>query len=172
YLINSVGDGVTAQERIMCLDAAAGKVHWEHKFNVFHTDIDILRVGWTNLAGDPETGNIYSHGTQGLFMCFDKAGKIVWSHSLTEEYGRVSGYGGRNSSPVVDGDLVIIGMLNASWGDQAGPGNRWLAVEKKTGMPVWWSASPNRPKDTYSSVPVVAVINGERLLITGRGGAS
>jgi outer membrane protein assembly factor BamB len=169
YYINSAGEGITGQERVLCLDAASGKLIWEYKFNVWHTDIDILRVGWTNLAGDPETGNIYAAGTQGLLLCFNKDGKMLWSHSLTEEYGRISGYGGRNSSPVVDGDLVIYGMLNASWGDQAGPGNRFLGLDKRTGVPVWWSAPTARPKDTYASVPVIAVINGERLLISGAG---
>ncbi|MBV9124426.1 MAG: PQQ-binding-like beta-propeller repeat protein, partial [Planctomycetes bacterium] len=169
YLIDSSGAGITSQERIVCFEENTGKVLWEKKFNVWHTDIDILRLGWTNLAGDPETGHLYVHGTQGLFMCLDQDGKVVWSHSLAEEYGRISGYGGRNSSPIVDGDLVILGILNASWGEQAGPGNRWLAVNKHTGIPVWWSASPVRPKDTYASVPVIAVINGERLLITGGG---
>src|SRR5262249_51230218 len=40
---------------------------------------------------------------------------------------------------------------------------------KKTGEPVWWSWTGTQPKDTYSSIPVVAVINGERLLISGGG---
>jgi outer membrane protein assembly factor BamB len=153
----------------MCFDAESGKVLWEYKFNVWLADIDILRVGWTNLAGDPETGNIYAAGTQGLLLCFDRDGKVLWQHSLTEEYGRITGYGGRISSPTVDGDLVIYGMLNANWGDQAGPGNRFIAFDKRNGTPVWWSAPTERPKDTYASCPVVAVINGERLLITGAG---
>jgi len=169
FFINSAGEGLTGQERVMCFDAETGNVLWENKFNVWLADIDILRVGWTNLAGDPETGNIYAAGTQGLLICFNRDGKVIWQHSLTEEYGRITGYGGRISSPTVDGDLVIYGMLNANWGDQAGPGNRFIAFDKRTGTPVWWSAPCERPKDTYASCPVVAVINGERLLITGAG---
>ena len=71
-----------------------------------------------NLAADAETGNIYAHGVQGLFICFNPDGKVLWQKSLTEEYGRVTGYGGRVGSPIVDEDLVIIHMLHASWGDQ------------------------------------------------------
>src|SRR5947209_2493332 len=37
YLINKVGEGITQQERVMCLDEKTGKVQWEHKFNVFHS---------------------------------------------------------------------------------------------------------------------------------------
>jgi outer membrane protein assembly factor BamB len=170
YIINQAGEGVNEQERVMCFDANTGKVLWQYRFNVFQTDIVSARVGWTNLAGDPETGNIYAHGVQGLFFCFDKDGKVLWSRSLTEEYGRVSGYGGRVNSPTVDGDLVIIAMLNSSWGDQARGGNRLLAMDKRTGTPVWWSELPGPIRGTYYSCPVIAVINGERLLITGGSG--
>jgi outer membrane protein assembly factor BamB len=169
YIINGAGDGIDQQERVMCFDAAAGKLLWEYKFSVFHTDIVAVRLGWTNLAGDPETGNVYAHGTSGLFFCFDPDGHILWSHSLTEEYGRISGYGGRVTSPIVDGDLVIIGMMNASWGDQARGGTRFLAMDKRTGDPVWWTSTGGPPKDTYYSVPAVGVINGERILISGSG---
>jgi outer membrane protein assembly factor BamB len=167
YLINDAGEGLNEQERVMCFDAATGKVLWQHRFNVFFTDVVSARVGWACLAGDRETGNVYAHGVQGLFFCFDKDGKVLWQHSLTEEYGRISGYGGRVNSPIVDGDLVIMGMVNASWGDQTRGGNRFLAMDKRTGTPVWWSQPTEGVRGTYSSIPVVEVINGQRQLITG-----
>jgi len=166
FIINGVGHEVTQQERVMCLDANNGKVLWERKFNVFHTDIVSVRLGWASLAGDPKTGNIYGHSTAGLFFGYDQEGKLLWSHSLIEEFGRFTGYGGRVTTPTVDGDLVIVGMINSSWGDQKG-GNRWLAVNKMTGVPVWWADSGLPPKDSFYAVPVVAVINGQRLLICG-----
>jgi outer membrane protein assembly factor BamB len=168
-IINKVGENVTQQERVQCFDAESGKLLWEHKFNVFLTDIVRDRLGWTHLCGDPETGNFYAHGTQGFLIAFDKEGKILWQHSLTEEYGRITGYGGRVVSPVVDGDLVIVGMLNADWGELTIGGNRFVAFDKRTGDVVWWGTSGYRVKDTYYSAPVVAVINGERLLISGGG---
>jgi len=167
YIINHLGSGETTQERVMCLDANIGKVLWEYKFNVWHTDIVTVRLGWTNLAGDPKTGNIYAQGTQGLFFCFDKDGKILWQRSLTEEYGRISGYGGRVTSPVVADDLVVVGMLNSSWGDQGKGGCRFLAMDKLTGAVVWWSEPGGAPKDTFYSVPVVTVMNGQKILISG-----
>src|SRR6266446_6711159 len=153
YLINNVGKEQTEQERVLCLDADTGKLIWEHKFNVWHTDIVSARLGWTNLAGDPATGNIYAHGTQGLLLCFDKDGKILWQHSLTEEYGRISGYGGRTASPLVADNLVIVGMLNSSWGDLGKGGNRFVAFDKNNGDVVWWADPVGPPKDTYYSTP-------------------
>jgi outer membrane protein assembly factor BamB len=166
YILNNVGKGITEQERVMAFDADTGKVLWEYKFNVWHTDIVSVRLGWTNLAGDPATGNVYAHGTQGLLLCLNKDGKLVWSRSLTEEYGRITGYGGRVTSPTVDGDLVIIGMVNSSWGAHAKGANRFVAFDKRTGEVVWWATLPGIPRTYYSGL-VVATINGERLLISG-----
>jgi outer membrane protein assembly factor BamB len=179
YIINYAADRIkkddgkvtedprTIEERVMCFDEKTGKVLAEYKFPVFHTDIVTVRLGWTNLASDPKTGNIYAHGTQGLLLCLDKDLKLKWQRSLTEEYGRITGYGGRVNSPAVDGDLVIIGMLNSSWGDQAKGANRYVAFNKDTGEVVWWSTPFEVQKGTYYSVPVFATINNQRLYITG-----
>lgn len=169
YFINNTGSGIEEQERVVCLDEKDGKLIKEHKFNVFLTDIVSVRLGWTTPVGDPETGNVYVHGTQGLFFCFDKDLNVLWQHSMTEEYGRVSGYGGRVTSPIVEGDLVILGMLNASWGYQAMGRTRFVAFDKKTGKVVWWASGGYPPKDTYYSTPVVANIAGQRLLVSGGG---
>ncbi len=178
YLINydaktaKVGNKIedvaeSIRERVMCLDEKTGKVKWQHTFPVFHTDIVTSRLGWTNIVADPATGYIYAHGTQGLFMCLDGTdGKVIWQRSMGEEYGRVSGYGGRVTSPIVDEDLAILGMVNTSWGDQAKGGNRYYAFNKRTGEVVWIS-QPAASGGTYYSAPVVATINNQRLLISG-----
>jgi outer membrane protein assembly factor BamB len=155
------------QERVMCLDANTGKVIWQYHFNVWHSDIVTTRLGWTNMAGDPVTGNVYAHGTQGLLLAFDKNGKLLWQHSMIEEYGRFTGYGGRVTSPVVDGDLVVLGMVNSGWGDFAKGGNRYVAFDKNTGDVVWWSSPCGQPKNSYYSAPIGATIKGQRQIISG-----
>jgi outer membrane protein assembly factor BamB len=73
-------------------------------------------VGWAALAGDPETGNVYAQNVDGQLVGLDRAGKVVWSHRLGEEYGRGSGYGGRTLIPVVDEDRVIVGVVGSILG--------------------------------------------------------
>lgn len=167
YIVNGAGEGIYEGERVMCFDADSGKVLWEDKFNLFNTDIVANRVGWNSPVGDPETGHIFIHGSQGFLRCYDKDGKIVWNHNLTEEYGRVSGYGGRIVGPTLDGDLLIVGMISGSWGDFARGASRFVAFNKNNGQVVWWSTLPSQIYFTHSSNPVVAVINGQRLLIGG-----
>ncbi len=167
YVIGRVGLDITEQERVACFDAETGKMLWEHRFNVFHSTIPFNRLGWTSLAGDTETGYIYAHTISGVFACFDKDGKVVWSRSLTEEFGRFTGYGGRTVTPVVDGDLVILSFLNTSWGSHAAMRHRYFAFDKKTGEVVWTTTPGGPPKDTTYPVSVVAEINNRRLLIDG-----
>src|SRR5262245_42891449 len=168
YIINGVGEGVEEGERVMCFEEKTGKPIWEYRFNVFHTDIVSSRLGWTTLTADPATGNVYAHATAGLLFCFDgKTGKVLWHRSLTEEFGRISGYGGRIVTPIFDSGLVIVGMVNSSWGDHARASNRFVAFDGKTGEVVWWGDTGTAIKGTYYSSPVIAVIGGQRLLISG-----
>src|SRR5260370_4763967 len=111
YLINDAEEGVKEQERVMCVNADTGDKVWEKRFNVFHTSIVSSRVGWTNVIGDPATNKVYAHGVQGLLYCFDgKDGKVLWTHSLTDEYGRISGYRGPGRSPATGGRRVGVGL--------------------------------------------------------------
>ncbi len=167
YVVGRTGKDVTEQERVACFDAETGALIWDHSFNVFHTTIPFNRVGWASPAADPETGYVYAHGVGGLFFCFDRDGRIVWSKSLTEEYGRISGYGGRTHTPFVEGDLVLISYLSTGWGKQGIPRHRYFAFDKRTGDLVWISTPGGPPKDTTYAVPVIAQVGGQRALLVG-----
>jgi outer membrane protein assembly factor BamB len=158
---------LTEGERITCFDANTGKVLWEYKVNVYHAEVVTSRLGWTTLTADPSTGYIYAHTTAGALICLDKDGKHIWTRHLSEEFGRFTGYGGRIVSPIFDSGLVICAIVNSSWGDQARGGNRFIAFDAKTGQVVWISEPGKTNKGTYQSTPVIAVINGQRLLVAG-----
>jgi len=168
YVTGPVGEGTCRQERIMCLDARTGATMWEHRFNVFHSDIVENRVGWTAPVGDPETGNIYVHGTGGELFAFDRDGKLLWKWSLTEEFGRSDGYGGRLQTPVIDEDRVIISFtyILTQWDTgKAKAGHRYYAFDKRTGEVVWVAQPGGRPLNTTYSAPVVTVAEGRRILV-------
>ena len=172
YVIGRVGKDITEQEQVACFDAKTGKLLWEQRFNVFHSTIPFNRLGWASLAGDTDTGKIYVHTISGMFLCFTGNGEIVWSRSLTEEFGRISGYGGRIHTAIVTGNLVIISFLNTSWGGHVVPRHRYFAFDKNTGDVVWVTAPGGQPLDTTYSTPVVATIKGQLLLIGGNADGS
>ena len=69
YVICRADEGMpTAGEKVVCADAATGKIIWENKFNVYLSDVPAERIGWSSCTGDPETGNIYALGVCGYFQ--------------------------------------------------------------------------------------------------------
>jgi len=168
--IGRVGEALDKQEVVACFDAGDGHKLWERRFGVFQTAVPFSRVGWANPTADPETGNLYVQTVAGELAALDRKGAIVWSHSLTEEYGRISGYGGRTHSPIVDEDRVVISFSNVGWGETAAPRHRTYAFDKRTGALLWVATPGGAPLTiTTQSVPTIAVIKGQRLLIEGNG---
>src|SRR5262245_57741356 len=135
------GDISLTQERLVAIDADNGRVQWEKRFSVYLSDVPQHRAGWASPAVDPATGNIYMMTVGAQLIALDPAGKVIWDRSLPEEYGAVTTHGGRTTSPIIDGDKVIINTLIMSWGDLGRPGNRYFAFDKKTGQTIW-IASP------------------------------
>ena len=134
---------------------------------MFHSDVPAHRVAWASPAADPETGNIYAHGDQGILLALSRDGKLLWERSLNEEFGAITTHGGRTTSPIIEGDLVIVNVLNAGWGTFARTGNRYFAFDKKTGESVWVSSPQARHYDTNYSTPIAATVDGTRMIIVG-----
>ena len=170
YVIGRAGKGITQQEHIACFDAETGDLCGKKKFNVWHSTISFNRLGWANLGADSETGNIYAHLVSGLLICFDPDGNAVWTRSLTEEFNRFSGYGGRLHTPVVDGDLVIISMGQPRVGGQTAFSSVFCPEQTHGASRVDGASGGGGQKDlTIYSTPVVAAIDGQRVLIAGNG---
>jgi len=176
YLNCRTADDVTdpeekihAREQVVCWDAETGDVVWKDVFNVYQTDIPAPRVGWASMVGDPETGNVYVHSVSGVFKCYSPDGDVLWEYSLFEEFGKISGYGGRTQTPIIDEDRIIVSFLCLNWGKTAVPPPKqtYYAFDKNNGQLLWISAPGGRPHDTNYSCPIVTVIDGQRMLIAG-----
>ena len=167
FLFNSAGEGETMQERLMCLNADTGRPMWEHRLNVYESDVPTRRIAWSSPVGDPATGNIYVLGACNELTAFSNDGKVLWARSLTEEFGAWTTHGGRTASPIIECDLVIVGSIIDGWGDTAQRKHRFFAFDKTTGECVWTSAPGGRPYDTVYPTPIGATINGTRMIIVG-----
>lgn len=163
-------------EKVICADPETGEVIWEHRFNVYLSDVPDTRVAWSSVVGDPQTGRVYAQGVCGYFCCLEgETGEVVWSRSLHEELGLLSTYGGRTNFPLVYKDTVITSAVVIGWGDtpewglMAKPAHRYMAFDKATGELRWLSSTTLIPDDTTYSTPALVELEGQDALVFGAG---
>ena len=133
------GEGADLQEILMCLDSKSGQLIWEQGFSDFISDIIYERYSIGSPSIDPETGNIYINSSPGLLVALNPEGKILWQHSLMEDFGRLTFPNGRTGSVVIDDELVIVHGITTNWGKQGPARDRFYAFNKITGNLVWAS---------------------------------
>lgn len=172
YIVGYLGEGADLQEGVACFDAETGKRLWQKLYNDFISDIIYLRYATATPVIDPETGNVFMQGTQGILAGFTPDGKELWKHSLMEEFGRLTFPNGRTASPVVDGDLIITRGITANWGAQGPASDRFYAFDKTTGDLVWSSTPGDRPKDNSFSSPILGWLGGKRVFFASTGDGS
>lgn len=172
YINGYQGDGQDLQEITACFDAETGKELWRHGESDFLSDTIYLRYATSSPTVDPETGNLYAQHTQGLLMAFSPDGKLLWKHSMMEEFGRLTFPNSRTASPVIDRELVIIRGITSAWGAHGAAGDRFYAFDKKTGELAWSSAPGDRPQDNTFSQPWLDLWGGKRVLYSAGGDSS
>jgi outer membrane protein assembly factor BamB len=143
----TMGASDEGEEFVYALDTKDGKPKWK------------TRVGalLTNNWGDGPRGTptvdgdrVYALGGKGDLVCVSaKDGKEVWRASMTENGGKVPGWG-YTESVLVDGDKVIC--------TPGGGQGTLLALDKMTGKKIWQSDGWTDPAQ-YASV-IAADVKG------------
>ncbi|MBL9139819.1 MAG: PQQ-binding-like beta-propeller repeat protein [Verrucomicrobiales bacterium] len=172
YILGYRDDGPDLQEGVACFDAETGKQLWKQTFNDFLSDTIYLRYSTASPAIDPETGNVYMQGTQGILAAFTPEGQPLWNHSLMEKLGRLTFPNSRTATPLIDRDLVITRGITSNWGAQGAAGDRFYAFDKSTGELVWSSSPGGRPMDNSFSHPYLTWFKGRRVMIAASGDGS
>jgi outer membrane protein assembly factor BamB len=91
---------------------------------------------------------VYALGSDGDLACLEaKTGKIRWQKNIRKEFGGQPGEWAYAESPLVDADVVVV--------TPGGAEATMVALNKKTGAPVWKSAIPDGEPAGYASAIVV-----------------
>jgi outer membrane protein assembly factor BamB len=150
------------QERVDCLHPETGAKYWEFGYPTQFED----RYGYNNgpraspvIDGD----RVYTFGAEGKLHALDiKTGQVYWKRDIAAEFGVPQDFFGTSTTPLIDGDLLIINI-----GAPKGPSV--AAFHKLTGKLVWGSGREWGP--SYAS-PVPATVHGKRRVFVFAGGES
>jgi outer membrane protein assembly factor BamB len=160
--------------RLTCLDSQSGKFHWKFEYPTDYKDKYNYNNG-PRCCPVIDEDRVYIFGPEGLLHCvkFDD-GKLVWKVDTREEFNVIQNFFGVGSTPVVEGDLLIVQVGGSPEGSNArdfaelkGNGSGVVAFDKMTGK-VKYKISNELA--SYSS-PVLATIKGRRWgFVFARGG--
>lgn len=161
--------GEDVREALLCLDAVTGKKLWEVRYTDYLSDVVYNRYGIGAPAIDPETGNVYLQFSNGHSVAYTGDGKLLWEHSLMEDFGRLTFPNGRSGAPAVFEHLVIFHCVTANWGGDGPAADRFYAFDKLTGELVWASTPGIVPVDSSFALPVFGKLAGRDVFYAGTG---
>lgn len=137
---------------LVCLDALSGQELWDYRVG------ESFKDGFGNGPRSTPTvdgTNVYAISAGGALHAVDtKTGKMLWSRDLGAEYDSQIPEHGYSSSPLVEGEKLIVEV----------GGNKdyaFVAFNKKTGDVLWHSQTDQA---AYSS-PISVNIHGTRQII-------
>jgi outer membrane protein assembly factor BamB len=123
-------------ERVLCLDAADGKILWTHPYRVQYTVDYPAGPRMTPLVDE---GKLYTIGTMGDMFCFDaEKGTVLWQKNFVDDYETKVPVWGMVASPLVDGNQLITLVGGAN-------GALVVSFDKLTGKELWRSLADSEP---------------------------
>jgi outer membrane protein assembly factor BamB len=144
---------VANEEVIECLNANTGRPLWKHAYPTTYSDQ--LGKGDGPRATPTIAGNrVVTLGAEGVLTCLDlEKGTPLFSRPLAGDYRVPQSYFGVGTSPVIEGDLILVNV----GGKNAGV----VAFAIADGKEVWKATDDGA---SYSS-PVIASVGKERLAV-------
>ena len=147
------------QDFAVAFDAASGREVWRTRIAETYRGHDGSHDGPISTPA-VVNGDLVAFGPHGHLVVMDAAtGKEKWRQDLAKSLGATSPAYGFGSSPLVDGNLVVI----YGGGEKAGG---LFAFDRATGKQVWHAAHSKSPG--YASA-VSATLAGVRQIVAGAG---
>ncbi|HEY2412417.1 MAG TPA: PQQ-binding-like beta-propeller repeat protein [Pirellulaceae bacterium] len=96
------------KSRLYCLNAETGKEIWRHEFPTEYDDLYQYNNG-PRCSPVIDGDRVYAYAVDGVLACCrTEDGKPLWRKNLNQEFGVVQNFFGVGSTPVIEGDLLIV----------------------------------------------------------------
>jgi outer membrane protein assembly factor BamB len=167
-------DRLRERARLQACKSETGEFLWLFEYPTDYKD----RYGYNNgprCCPVVDDDRVYIYGAEGMLHCLRaEDGKLLWKVDTLSEFGVVQNFFGVGSTPVVEGDLLLVmvggspqGSQEVEFGDLKGNGSGLVAFDKFTGKVKY------RVTDELASYasPVLATIDKRRwCFLFARGG--
>jgi outer membrane protein assembly factor BamB len=147
------------QRWVMCLDRASGKTLWEKSVGSSTSESLHKMNSWATPSCVTDGERVVAFFGPGGIHCFDMDGKPQWSRNL----GGFPGGWGIAASPIILGDQIIQNC------DAAGS-SYLIALDKKTGKPIWKTKRADKPKGGWSTPVLIGSGATQELVLNGEFG--
>ena len=144
---------------VHCLDRKTGKLLWEREVACAKPEQIHKMNTWATPTCVTDGERVVAFFGPGGIHCFDLDGNPKWSRAL----GEFPGTWGIGASPIIDGNLVLQSC------DAEGPCSL-VALNKKTGEPVWTAKRTDEPKGGWSTPVIIEAAGRRELLLNGEFG--
>jgi outer membrane protein assembly factor BamB len=149
-LFHRLGD----EEVVECLDAASGESRWKFAYPTAYE----CQYKYSNGSyGTPviDGDRVHAWGAEGKLHCLNLAdGGLIWERSLSDDFQVEEDMFAVASSPLVEGDLLILNVGGSQ------PDAGIVALNKQTGDTVWTATGDGA---SYAT-PCPATIHGNRFV--------
>ena len=144
---------VNNRETVEAMDAATGKTAWTFDYATSYRDDFGFDEG-PRAVPVISGGRVFTHGADGWLHGLDFAtGKKLWAVDTRRVFDAPKGYFGVATSPLVDGERVMVNVGGKTGGV--------VAFDVATGKTVWTSTSD----EASYSAPVIAEIAGQHTAV-------
>ncbi len=154
--------------RLRAVNARTGAPLWEFKYPTEFEDL----YGYDNgprCSPILDEGRVYLFGAEGMLHCLEAtSGKLIWKVDTAAEFGVIQNFFGVGSSPVVEGDLLIVQVGGSPPDSKNVPPGRLDLVEPNDSCVVAFDKRTGKVRyklgDDLASyaVPKLATIAGRR----------
>ena len=163
--------------RLRCMESETGKPLWQFDYPSLYEDL----YGYDNgprATPVVDDERVYIFCAEGMLHCLDSSnGKLIWKLDTNEKFGVVQNFFGVGSTPVIEGNLLIVQIGGSPAENRNVAPGQLALVQPDNSSVVAFDKRSGEVKYTlgddlasYSS-PTLATINGRRwCFLFARGG--